>query len=224
MKRKWIALSCTIALLAFNIIGCGSAEEQKTEETATAVENNISDKKEEGKPGERKDFSEDMKNMQMGQILEISGNEITVALAAQMEMPEDGEKPDGEGMPEMSEKPEGEEMPEMGEKPEGEEMPEMGEKPEGEAPADGGRPDGNGKREGGNMPGGQFTAGDETLVITLSDEVEITSMNGETYSVEDLAVDMVISFTTDDNDRVTAIQVMKTAEQPEEVSGEDVTE
>lgn len=212
MKRKWIALSCTIALLAFNIIGCGSAEEQKTEETATAVENNISDKKEEGKPGERKDFSEDMKNMQMGQILEISGNEITVALAAQMEMPEDGEKPDGEGMPEMSEKPEGEEMPEMGEKP------------EGEAPADGGRPDGNGKREGGNMPGGQFTAGDETLVITLSDEVEITSMNGETYSVEDLAVDMVISFTTDDNDRVTAIQVMNTAEQPEEVSGEDVTE
>ena len=74
------------------------------------------------------------------------------------------------------------------------------------------------------MPGGQFTAGDETLVITLSDEVEITSMNGETYSVEDLAVDMVISFTTDDNDRVTAIQVMNTAEQPEEVSGEDVTE
>ena len=182
MKRKWIALSCTIALLAFNIIGCGSAEEQKTEETARAVENNISDNKEEGKPGERKDFSEDMKNMQMGQILEISGNEITVALAAQMEMPEDGEKPDG------------------------------------------GRPDGNGKREGGNMPGGQFTAGDETLVITLSDEVEITSMNGETYSVEDLAVDMVISFTTDDNDRVTAIQVMNTAEQPEEVSGEDVTE
>lgn len=74
------------------------------------------------------------------------------------------------------------------------------------------------------MPGGQFTAGDETLVITLSDEVEITSMNGETYSVEDLAVDMVISFTTDDNDQVTAIQVMNTAEQPEEVSGEDVTE
>ena len=48
------------------------------------------------------------------------------------EMPQNGEKPDGESMPQMGEKPDGESMPQMGEKPDGENMPQMGEKPDGE--------------------------------------------------------------------------------------------
>lgn len=68
------------------------------------------------------------------------------------------------------------------------------------------------------MQAAEMQFGDETLVITLGENVEITSMNGDTYNAEDLTVDLVIGFTTDDNDQVVKIQVMDMEIVPEAAS------
>lgn len=82
------------------------------------------------------------------------------------EMPQNGEKPDGESMPQMGEKPDEESMSQMGEKPDEESMPQMGEKPDGE-----------------NMP--QDTTTDESSTSTKGIKAGGGMyLNGGTYQID----------------------------------------
>lgn len=207
MKKGWMKLCCMSALLAFVMSGCGNTTETAAGETSmiTVAEDEALEMEDsEPQAAEEEDIHKEIpdvrsENMQIGQIVSVDGNQITVALA---ETPEREQAPSGGEQPEMGEKPEGK-QPEMGEKPEGK-QPEMGEKPDEDIPEDGKNAPGRG-----GMPGGTLQFGDETVEITLGDAVEITSMNGEVYNVEDLVVDMVISFTTDDNEKAVTVQVME---------------
>ena len=172
MRKKKMTLLCIVAAVAFSIAGCSG--KAKNEEANVQMEFNE-------KFPKRGNFPpESFGNMQFAKILEVNGNEITVALA---EMLERMEKPENGKISEKAERPE---------------------RPEGmEAPADMPMPNGSGK------PATQFEFGEETMVFTLSDNVEISSMNGEKYEAEDLGVDMVIIYSLGEENQILNIQIMQ---------------
>lgn len=83
-------------------------------------------------------------------------------------------------------------------------MPEGFEIPEGMEP-----PDDMPMPNGAGMPGSRFNFSDETMVLTLSEQVEISSMNGKTYGAGDLTADMVITYSLGEDQQVLTIQIMQ---------------
>lgn len=221
MKKK-IVMICTAAIV-FTLVGCSgsknvdstaeaviSSEDAESAESSSGKQDSAEDsKKAEDAKSDQNDetlLDSDKSDMALGQITSIDGDTVTLTLG-EMSL---GEAPSGEA-------PSGEAP--SGEAPSGEassgEAP-SGEAPSGEAPS-GERPSGGGPGKGGEseVP---FTASDETLSITFDGTITIQIMeNGQMTegTMEDLAVDDILSIAYDEEGTVISVQVMNQAEETE---------
>ena len=126
----------------------------------------------------------------MAKVTAIDGTVLTVTLAERPEGITSPEKPESEEGITPPEKPEDEEGMTPPEKPESEEGMTPPEKPESE---EGMTPPQKPKREQMNFTG-------ESITISLEDDIIVDLGNGETGSIEDIAVDDVIRIIYDDSE------------------------
>ena len=126
----------------------------------------------------------------MAKVTAIDGTVLTVTLAERPEGIMSPEKPESEEGITSPEKPESEEGITPPEKPEDEEGMTPPEKPESE---EGMTPPQKPKREQMNFTG-------ESITISLEDDIIVDLGNGETGSIEDIAVDDVIRIIYDDSE------------------------
>ena len=126
----------------------------------------------------------------MAKVTAIDGTVLTVTLAERPEGITSPEKPESEEGMTPPEKPESEEGITPPEKPEDEEGMTPPEKPESE---EGMTPPQKPKREQMNFTG-------ESITISLEDDIIVDLGNGETGSIEDIAVDDVIRIIYDDSE------------------------
>ena len=126
----------------------------------------------------------------MAKVTAIDGTVLTVTLAERPEGITSSEKPEREEGITPPEKPEDEEGMTPPEKPEDEEGMTPPEKPESE---EGMTPPQKPKREQMNFTG-------ESITISLEDDIIVDLGNGETGSIEDIAVDDVIRIIYDDSE------------------------
>ena len=126
----------------------------------------------------------------MAKVTAIDGTVLTVTLAERPEGITSPEKPESEEGITPPEKPEDEEGMTPPEKPEDEEGMTPPEKPESE---EGMTPPQKPKREQMNFTG-------ESITISLEDDIIVDLGNGETGSIEDIAVDDVIRIIYDDSE------------------------
>ena len=126
----------------------------------------------------------------MAKVTAIDGTVLTVTLAERPEGITSPEKPESEEGMTPPEKPEDEEGMTPPEKPEDEEGMTPPEKPESE---EGMTPPQKPKREQMNFTG-------ESITISLEDDIIVDLGNGETGSIEDIAVDDVIRIIYDDSE------------------------
>ena len=126
----------------------------------------------------------------MAKVTAIDGTVLTVTLAERPEGITSPEKPESEEGMTPPEKPESEEGMTPPEKPEDEEGMTPPEKPESE---EGMTPPQKPKREQMNFTG-------ESITISLEDDIIVDLGNGETGSIEDIAVDDVIRIIYDDSE------------------------
>ncbi|MDD3659593.1 MAG: hypothetical protein PHT89_02610 [Lachnospiraceae bacterium] len=211
MKKK-IVMICTAAIV-FTLVGCSgsknvdstaeaviSSEDAESAESSSGKQESAEDsKKAEDAKSDQNDetlIDSDKSDMALGQITSIDGDTVTLTLG-EMSL---GEAPSGEAP--------------SGEAPSGEAP--SGEAPSGEAPS-GERPSGGGPGKGGEseVP---FTASDETLSITFDGTITIQIMeNGQMTegTIEDLALDDILSIAYDDDGTVISVQVMNQAEETE---------
>ena len=70
------------------------------------------------------------------------------------------------------------------------------------------QPSGNGGDVPSGMPGGSFTAGDESMTLDLADAA--LTKDGETISTEDLAVDDILTVTLNASGKATTAEVVTT--------------
>ncbi|HIT86946.1 MAG TPA: hypothetical protein IAB62_04125 [Candidatus Coprocola pullicola] len=126
----------------------------------------------------------------MAKVTAIDGTVLTVTLAERPEGITSPEKPESEEGITPPEKPEDEEGMTPPEKPESEEGMTPPQKPESE---EGMMPPQKPKREQMNFTG-------ESITISLEDDIIVDLGNGETGSIEDIAVDDVIRIIYDDSE------------------------
>ena len=195
MKRKWIAILMTLALV-LTLAACGAGEETTLTGMVVAVEGTVLSLVEmdgefdmEFAEGERPQMPEGMENFE-----DFDPEAFDGTLPEGMEMPqwEEGEMPEGMQMPE------GMELPEDMELPEGMTMPEDGQMPDfsGEA--------------GGMGPGfGSFSEDMETTDVDIADAHISLEIDGgkASGSLEDIAPGSSVTVTLNKKGEATYVLV-----------------
>jgi hypothetical protein len=75
---------------------------------------------------------------------------------------------------------------------------------------DGGKPDGDGKGQPGDMGAQEFTSSGESITFEVTDDTVISKGNGydeETGSLDDISKDTVLMVELDDNNQATKIMI-----------------
>lgn len=187
--KKAAALGCAIMMTASLVTGCGGASTNNTVSETVQEEN-----------------TEQESRTVTAQVTAVDGTTITANVGT-IATQEQGEAPSGEAP--SGEAPSGEAP--SGEAPSGETP--SGEAPSGEAPS-GDKPSEeapSGDMPSGGAPGGSsFTAGDESITFTVTDDTTITVeflQGSEEGSMDDVAEGSVLEVTVDAENQATNIIV-----------------
>lgn len=198
--KKFMAYSCMMALIISVFTGCGSESASKDTETSTKTV----------------------------QVTEIDGDQVKAVVGelaghggqSREQNGEARQKPDGTPPADETQSGQGEDGKSGDEqqKPDGT-PPTDGtqsgrgedgksgdgqQKPDGTPPADGQKPDGNGG------PGGGFTASDDTVTFTITDDTEIVMEQGQNTKAaaeSDIKENMILEVTLDENSQATKIVI-----------------
>ncbi|MCD7760783.1 MAG: hypothetical protein LUH16_03290 [Clostridiales bacterium] len=235
--KKLLSILCALALaLLVTACSSTESEDTSETDTTTETETTETDEVEETSAdtetttqvGQITAIDGSTVTLQLGELTGMSGGGFD---GEAPELPDGEEMGDGEA-PEM---PDGEapsDVPSDGEAPSGgdgapsgdgeapDDLPTDGEggdfdgeMPDGDGDFDGEMPEGGGfdgempDSQGGGMGGSGFTAGDESLILDLTD-VTITLSDGETGSVSDLAVDDILQIEYDADGAVSSVTVL----------------
>ncbi len=198
--KKFMAYSCMMALIMSTFTGCS---DKKSSETLTTSSQTV-------------------------QVTEIDGDKVTGAIGELAERDgqpkdqngEDQQKPDGTPPSDGNQtdqsgddqKEEGQQKPDGTPPSDGNQTDQSGDgqkeegqqRPDGTPPADGEKPDGNGG------PGGAFTASDDTITFTITDDTKIEMEQGQNTKAaaeSDIKENSILEITLDENNQATKIVI-----------------